>query len=139
MEAHWETLDGRKLYRAEVSQHHAFFARRDYHTPLEKKFRQMGGSVVLLANQAHRELHANVEPPHKPNPDLMRDIYLHARTREYEDSYDLFNQIAQYVGRVATSFQCDRNVQDANLLYPNLVTQAAYIEQGRLTLVRVAA
>lgn len=139
MEAHWETVDGRKLYRAEVSQHHTFFARRDYHTPLEKKFRQMGGSVVLLTNKAHRELHAHVEPPHKPNPDLMRDIYLHARRQEYTDAYDLLSQIREYVGSVAVSFQCDRNVQDANLLYPNLVAQAEFVEQGRLTLVRVAA
>ena len=135
----WLTPDGRVLYRAEVSHHHVISERRDYKTPIEHRFRVMGGLVLLLGNQAHADLHRNVAPPPKINPHLMQDIYQHARRIDYGDQYDVFGQIVDYVAAVAVGMQCDENVQDANLLYWNLAAQSEYIDLGRLTMVRDAA
>jgi hypothetical protein len=132
----WVTPEGRVLYRAEISKHHIAHERRDYKTSQERKYRQMGGMVLLLGNQVHADLHRQVCPPPKPNEYLMADIYQHARLQDYEDSYDLFKQITNYVGMVAEGGQCQENVHDANLLHQNLIAQAGFIELGRLTLLR---
>jgi len=130
----WTTPDGRMLYKAETSRHHIFSERDWYRTPLQRKVRQMGGAVVQLANQPHRELHANVEHPPLVNPNLMQDIYLHSRSRGYETAYDLFYDIVEYVGWVANgSRQTQQNVDDASRLHANLLEQAVFIELGRLT------
>lgn len=135
--AHWTTPDGRVLYSAECSRHHIASERKWYQTPTEKKYREMSGMVLHLANQPHRDLHANVGPPPKPSPDFMRDIYLHARNIDYDDQYDLFKQIVDFVGYAATEGREQRQ-EEAIPLYENLIAQAAYVELGRLTLVRVA-
>lgn len=130
------TPDGRVLYKAETSKHHVFHERDWYRTPLQRKVRTMGGAVVQLANQPHRDLHANVVPPPLVNPNLMQSIYLHSRSPNYETAYDLFDNIVQYVGWVAAgSRQTQQNVEDASLLHVNLLEQAVFIEQGRLTIV----
>ena len=128
----WETPDGRRLYKAEVSTHHVVFERRNYKTRLETLYRNMGGLLLPMATHAHVELHRAVPPPPKPNDDLMRDIYHNSRLTGYGDVYELFKQIADYVGMVATTSQRQEHVDDAALLHENLVAQAAFIEQGRL-------
>lgn len=132
----WVTPEGRVLYKAHVSKHHVMFERRDYKTPLECRYRSMGGLVLLLDNQPHADLHRNVPPPPKPNPYLMADIYQHARLQDYDDQYDLFRQITNYVGMVAEGGRNEENVHDANLLHENLIAQAGFVELGRLTLLR---
>ncbi len=134
----WLTPDGRILYLAETSKHHIASERRWYKTPAEKKYRQMGGLTLHLANQPHRDLHANVPPPPVPSPDFMRDIYLYARNTEYEDQYDLFRQIVNYIGMVAETGRPERQ-EEAVPLHENFVAQAAFVELGRLTIVRSAA
>lgn len=136
--AHWTTPDGRVLYSAETSRHHVASERRWYTTPTEKKYREMSGLVLHLANQPHRDLHANVPPPPKPSPDFMRDIYLHARNVVYDNQYDLFRQITNFVGYAAAEGRPQRQ-DEAIPLYENLTAQGAYIELGRLTLVREVA
>ena len=132
----WVTPEGRVLYKAEVSRHHAIHERRQYKTPLECRYRSMGGTVLLLGNQAHADLHRNVPPPPKPNPYLMADIYQHARLQDYDDQYDLFRQITNYVDMVAEGGRNEENVHDASLLHENLIMQNGYVELGRLTLLR---
>lgn len=136
--SHWTTPEGRVLYRAELSDHHIWFPRREFHTPTEKKLRAMGGMIVRLANQPHRDLHANVGPPPKPSPDLMRDIYLHGRTREYVDQYDLFRQVANYVGLIAEVGTGQRQ-EEAAILHENIVQQAGFIELGRVEFIKDVA
>lgn len=130
--------DGRELYKADISKHHAIFERRDYKTPTEKTFRGMGGLVILMANHQHRELHAHVPPPPKPNPDLMRDIYLHSRTRDYQTETDLFNQILGYVELVAENNGNQQHVEDATRLAESLRMQQPFILDGAVDLRRVA-
>jgi len=136
--ASWTTPDGRVLYPAECSRHHIASERNWYKTPSEKKYREMSGLVLHLANQPHRDLHANVPPPPKPSPNFMRDIYCYARNTDYDDQYDLFRQITNFVGVAATEGRPERQ-EEAIPLYENFVAQAAYIELGRLTLVRDVA
>lgn len=132
----WITPDGRLLYKAETSRHHIFSERDWYRTPLQRRFREMVGGVVRLANQPHRELHANVKPPLLINPNLMADIYQFSTVLECVDAYDAFQQIGAYVGLIATSpHRSDRDIEEATLLHANLVNQAAFIEMGKLTLV----
>lgn len=128
----WTTPEGKTLYKAHVSKHHVIFERRGYKRPVELKFRQMGGLVLLLDSQAHADLHANVQPPPKPNDYLMADIYQHGRLSDYESQYDVFQQIVDYVGMVAAGGQCEQNVHDASLLHANLLEQSQFIDLGKL-------
>lgn len=130
-------VDGRQLYRAETGLHHAIHERRNYRTPIEKRFRGMGGMVVRMANHYHRELHANVPPPPKVSPLLMQDIYLHARPQSYETAVDLFGSVVDYIGLVA-----DNNPtfgEEAQRLHDNLVAQQHFIELGAVMLEQAAA
>jgi hypothetical protein len=92
--------------------------------------------VIRLAIRSHNELHREVEPPHKPNGNLMRDMHQATRNMIFTDQYDHFVQIAHYLGDVVESEQCQQNVEDAALLLDNFREQAPYIEQGRLDHVR---
>lgn len=91
----------------------------------------MGGMVLLLDDQIHSELHANVAPPIKPSHDLMAHIYNRSRPMEYDDQYDLFNKIVEHVGRLAQSESplCEEAVR----LHENWLDQLVFIEQGKLT------
>lgn len=129
----WTTVEGATRYKAHVSRHHVAFERRSYKTRLETLYRNMGGMVVLLDSQVHRELHTEVAPPPKPNHHLMADIYQHARLSDYESQYDVFKQIVDYVGMVAAGGQCEQNVEDAALLHANLLEQAHFVDLGQLT------
>lgn len=135
----WITPEGKVLRKAHIGRHHIAFERRSYKTGLERKYRDMGGMVLLMDSQAHQDLHREVPPPPKPNPYLMADIYYHARLLDYDTQYDVFNQIVDYVGMVAAGGQCEQNVHDAALLHENLVAQQHFVDLGRLTPVRRAA
>ena len=102
----WITPEGKVLRKAHIGRHHIAFERRSYKTGLERKYRDMGGMVLLMDSQAHQDLHREVPPPPKPNPYLMADIYYHARLLDYDTQYDVFNQIVDYVGMVAAGGQC---------------------------------
>lgn len=134
----WKTPDGRVLYKPEVSLHHVAFERRNYKTRLECLYRSMGGMILPLSNVAHVELHKNVPPPPKPNPDLMQDIYHYARRSEYVDQYDVFDQVREYVGLVAENNRNEQHREDAARLFDNLNQQAAFINIGRLSVLQAA-
>lgn len=128
--------EGRKLYKAETSRHHIQWRSDWYLTPSERKYRNATGMVLRLANHHHQRLHIEIEPPIKPNHNLMQMIYREARNMEWTDQYDHFTQIAHYIGEVATSDGNDRNVEDASLLLPNLIQQSTFIESGRVRLAK---
>ena len=135
----WSTPDGRIVYKAHIGRHHIAHERRNYKTRLETLYRNMGGMVVLLDSQVHQELHKEVAPPPKPNPNLMADIYRNARLPGYVDQYDLFSQIVDYVGMVAAGGRNEQNVEDASLLHANLLEQAQFVDLGQLTRFKDAA
>lgn len=134
--------EGRLLYKEETNTHHIMSigygrGRQEYLTPFEKKFRNMGGLLVRTALRPHRELHANVGTPIKPNPNLMRDMYRAARNMEFDSQYDHFTQIATYLGGVVE--KDGPNAPDASRLLENYQQQAPYLEIGRVTLARAPA
>lgn len=128
----WETPDGRILYKAETDDHHIFWPRAEQRTRLQRLVRTMGGSILHLAKVSHVELHRELPPPPKANFYLLADIYHHSRRMEYTDQYDVFHQIVDYVGLVASASQNQQNVEDASRLHEHLLAQAVFVEEGRL-------
>lgn len=55
----------------DVDNHHVFWQRKWYRTPLEKVLRSHRGLVVPLHRGVHKELHAEVLPPPKPKSFLI--------------------------------------------------------------------
>lgn len=98
-----------------INKHHVWFERRDYRTSLDKRFRRYGGFVVPTLVEVHNELHAQVRPPLKPSPDLMRATLAHLadfdgnheetlkRTIEYFDAYPRRNELDENTLRSLSS------------------------------------
>jgi hypothetical protein len=128
--------EGRLLYKGETSKHHIQWRSDWYNTPTERKYRNATGMVLRMSNHHHQQLHIEVEPPVKPNQNLMQMIYREARNMEWSDQYDHFIQIARFVGNVALSEGNARNVEDANLLFDNLLQQSVFIDLGAVRIVR---
>ena len=57
-----------------ITRHHTFFERGWYTSPLDKVFRGYQGFVVPLPLEVHRDLHAIIKAPIKPNAPTMRGI-----------------------------------------------------------------
>lgn len=55
-----------------MSRHHLFWPRRDYKTPLQKKFRNLPCNIVLLEIDEHTELHRTTPPPKMPERSAMQ-------------------------------------------------------------------
>lgn len=133
---HFIDSEGNTFSKKDVNKHHVFFIRPYYRTPFERKFREQHGSVLAILKSAHEELHLNVEPPVKPNINLMRDIYNYVRNTYFETSHDRFYEMLEYIEDVANNGNNQRNVEDANVLLENLYMQEYYISVGRVVLQR---
>ena len=66
----------------EMNRHHVWFERGDYLTRFERRLRQHRGFIIPMLIEPHRELHANVPPPPKPN---------HHQTAALLDNIDQFD------------------------------------------------
>lgn len=127
------TPDGRVLYRAESNRHHAVWKKDWYTSTFEKqKFREMAGMVLQLSIVAHRDLHANVEPPRKPNNNLMYGLYNYNRRLDIPDPYERFEAIAELLGNISLTSGNNRNAEDAGLLHDNFKQQLPFINDGKL-------
>lgn len=135
----YRTPDGRELYIGEVNTHHVQYPRAEYKSPLERRFRQLGGLVLPTWVPPHNELHALTEPPIKPNPDLMRDIIQVSAESEYTSPYDKFREITDYLFEIIQSERNETNVQDAARLLGNYVHQSVYIELGQVERIQEVA
>jgi hypothetical protein len=129
------TTDGRLLYKPETNKHHLFWRRDSYRTPTERKFRDTTGLVLRMTIKEHKELHANVRPPEKPNSDLMRDVIHFARGLEDFIYYDRYQKIAGYLIGVVENGS-DQNANDAAMVLANFEEQDDYLTRGRLTIIR---
>lgn len=128
------TPEGRVLYRAETNKHHAVWKKDWYRSVFEKqKFREMAGFVLPLSITAHRDLHANVEPPKKPNQRLMQGLYNYNRTVDVLDPYERFEHLTEFLGRLAMGSGNAANREDAYWLHNNFTQQLQFIEEGKLT------
>lgn len=52
---------------AEYNCHHSFWNRSWYRSPIQRALRQHEGLVVPMYEQVHRDLHADMPPPPRPN------------------------------------------------------------------------
>ena len=57
-----------------VNNHHVWFQRRSYKSPIERAFRNHNGFIIPTPVTAHNNLHANLYPPPKPHRELMMGI-----------------------------------------------------------------
>lgn len=135
----YRTPDGRELYIGEVNTHHVQYPRVAYKSPLERRFRQLGGLVLPTWVPPHNELHALTEPPIKPNPDLMRDMIQVDMNSDYQSPYDRFKELTDYLFDTVMSERCEANVHDAARLLGNYVHQSVYIELGKVERIQEAA
>jgi len=105
--------------------HHALWTLASYKTSLEKALRNHTGLIVPLGLQEHRELHAHIDPPPKPDKRLilsslefLDDLPLSTLTNEPETiraySEHLFTERSGLATRIGK----------------HLVRQLTYIDRG---------
>lgn len=59
----------------ETNRHHILFPRNEYKAPIERRTRSMGAFIINTEISAHKELHANVEPPVHLSMLQLHDLY----------------------------------------------------------------
>lgn len=59
--------------------HHMLWTRNEYRTTSEKKTRQHGAFILRVPTANHRLLHLMLEPPIKPEPDVLSEMRSLAR------------------------------------------------------------
>ena len=64
------------LKRCFTDQHHIYYPKREYSSPLEKTFRNLGENIVEICRSEHNEIHATQEPPEKPPIQYMAESIL---------------------------------------------------------------
>lgn len=67
--------------------HHLFYPRRDYTTPLEKKFRIDPRNIVQLCRREHERLHHTQDIPEKPTIQEMQ-VFIRDKKMERVRDYD---------------------------------------------------
>ncbi len=92
----------------------------------------MGGFVLQLSIVSHRDLHANVEPPKKPNHNLMQGLYNYNRQLDIPDVYERFEHLTDFLAKLAMSSGNTRNREDAYWLHDNFTEQLPFIQEGKL-------
>jgi len=117
----YQDVSGELHAPGEVNNHHVWFNRRRYTSPLDKKFRNLGGFVLPTLIPPHKELHAEVPPPPKPHPSLMRATIQFASGMAHENVYDQFLELATFLEDRAP----DRIVE-------NLQAQTPFIMEGQV-------
>lgn len=66
-----------------LNNHHVFFTRREYKTPIERQVRNMGAFIIRANAVDHQEMHIHVPPPPKPDHDQMHDLYQFMQEHNY--------------------------------------------------------
>jgi hypothetical protein len=55
-----------------TNRHHLWWPRKDYQSPLERKFRGLSCHIVVMDVRAHQLLHILTAPPEKPSREDMK-------------------------------------------------------------------
>lgn len=107
------------------NRHHCLWARNHYKTSLEKALRNHDGLVVPLLVPIHRELHAHIDPPPKPDKRLIMgslefldDLLLSTLTNEPDTI------------RAYSEYLFEQKMGLATRIGKNLVRQLVYIDRG---------
>ena len=126
------TTDGREISKLGTSLHHTRWERREYTSPLEKRFRQAGGLVLRLEQTIHRELHEELSPPPKPSHDLMCAILDFKKGIPTYDPYEIFEYVTEYMGGLSRSQ--NSLAPQAGDLYENYTAQQEFIDLGKVAI-----
>ena len=126
------TPDGHEISKLATSKHHIAWQRNIYNTPTEKKFRESAGFVLRLEQTVHRELHAELDPPPKPDHDLIYAIVDFKKGIPTQDPYEIFEYVTEYMGGLSRSQH--RFAAQAGELYDNYAAQQTYIDLGKVSL-----
>jgi hypothetical protein len=127
----FRTPEGLIIPRDFTNKHHALWRKDWYKTPSEKRTREMAGLVVRMTINHHRDLHREVEPPRKPNPQVLNGMYnFNMHNLETLNVYDRFEALTEMLGKVAAVG--GRNAGDAGELFDNLTAQLPFIQAGRV-------
>ncbi len=127
----FRTQEGLLIPRDFTNRHHTLWRKDWYKTPSERRTREMPGMVLRITINHHRDLHREVPPPPKPNPQVLIGMYNFNRTNlETLNVYDRFEAITEMLGKVAATG--GRNAQDAGELHDNFLLQMPFIELGRV-------
>lgn len=126
------TPNGEVIPHYATNLHHNSWRKKDYPSEFDKRYRNMPGMVLRLTIGTHRDLHANVEPPKKPNPNLMRGIYNYNQRLDVEDPYERFEAITEMLGNISFTSGNTRNRLDAHALHENFTAQLVYINEGKV-------
>lgn len=126
----FQTNDGRVLYKAETDKHHTLWRKAWYKSAYEKRIRESSGLVLRLSTVSHRDLHANVEPPVKPDRHILTGIYQFGRELDVHNPYEKFYAMTEFLGRIAS--KNGNYAIDAARLQENFLQQIPFIEDGRL-------
>lgn len=65
-----------------TNRHHLWWPRRDYKTPVERKFRGLPCNIIVMDVRIHQALHIYGTPPTKPNLNFMRESIKRHQNKE---------------------------------------------------------
>lgn len=131
--------NGIVMPKSNTSLHHVFWEARNYRPGEEQRFRNMSGLVLRMTNETHNNLHAETFPPLKPSKGLREQIAEFSCGTYESDEYAQFYRIAHFIGDVANSSWSSERADEAFHIHENLMEQAPFIEQGRVTELRAVA
>lgn len=127
----FRTQEGLLIPKDFTNKHHILWRKDWYKTPSERRTREMPGMVLRMTINHHRDLHRAVEPPQKPNPQVLIGMYnFNHNNLETLNVYDRFEAITEMLGKVATVG--GRNALDAGRLHENFVEQLPFVQAGRV-------
>lgn len=134
MEPLFSLPNGEVIPRSQSNKHHTLWPSYEYAGRFERnEYREMSGFVIRMSIPIHNELHAEVEPPIKPVPNLMRAMVEHNKMlHPMSNSYEKFKDMTMYLGYLSTFAKSQQMREEAHQLHSNFQEQAYFITQGRV-------
>lgn len=132
MSKYYQDPLGNEYHESYTNKHHLIFPESHYRkTEQLQRYRGLGGFVIRMTLESHRELHENVEPPIKPSVDLMWNIIANQRGNE-SNPYARLNDTIDFLMDIV--FLDGPQSSESALLINNLARQRQFIDIGRVVL-----
>lgn len=131
----FRTQEGLVIPKDFTNKHHVLWRKDWYKTAPERRTREMAGMVLRITINHHRDLHRAVEPPEKPNSQLLVGTYnFNRHNLETLNVYDRFEAITEMLGKLAQ--RSGKNAHDAGMLHENFENQMPFIVAGKVEVYR---
>ena len=104
--------------------HHLFWQRANFKTPLEKQLRNHRLLKTPLYVDVHKDLHADLPPPPKPNAELICGMLLVLNELEPVPRPEIDATLA------LSEFCLERDDRTAKRIGHHLLAQAVYLTEG---------